>query len=98
MLKTIIRGTTPTIQFTFKEVDVSDVTTAYLNIGTIEKDLSTATVGDDTISWTLSQSETLGLSGLRTTVQLNWKTSDGTRGASEAVQVEIAENAKNEVI
>ena len=62
----IIIGTTPTITYTFKVVPVDSIVTAVLTIkergeNIIEKDLSDATVGEDTLSWTLTQEETLSL-------------------------------------
>ena len=99
----IIIGTTPTITYTFKVVDVSEITVAILTIkergvNIIELNLSDATVGEDSLSWTLTQEETL-LIGTRTaTMMLNWKTEDGTRGASEQVFVTGGDNHIREVI
>ena len=46
----IARGTTPTIRYTFSLVDVSAIVVAYLTIKqgslVIEKDLTSATIGD----------------------------------------------------
>ena len=57
----IIIGTTPTITYTFKIVPVSSITSAILTVkergvNIIEKDLSNATVGEDTLSWSSSSS------------------------------------------
>ena len=99
----IIIGTTPTITYRFKVVDVADITVAILTIkergvNIIELNLSDATVGEDSLSWTLTQEETL-LIGTRTaTMMLNWKTEDGTRGASEQVFVTGGDNHIREVI
>lgn len=99
----IIIGTTPTITYKFKVVDVSEITVAILTIkergvNIIELNLSDATVGEDSLSWTLTQEETL-LIGTRTaTMMLNWKTEDGTRGASEQVFVTGGDNHIREVI
>ena len=99
----IIIGTTPTITYRFKVVDVADITVAILTIkergvNIIELNLSDATVGEDSLSWTLTQEETL-LIGTRTaTMMLNWKTEDGTRGASEEVFITGANNHIREVI
>ena len=99
----IIIGTTPTITYKFKIVDVSEITVAILTIkergvNIIELNLSDATVGEDSLSWTLTQEETL-LIGTRTaTMMLNWKTEDGTRGASEQVFVTGGDNHIREVI
>ena len=99
----IIIGTTPTITYKFKVVSVSSIVKAVLTVkergvNIIEKDLTDATVGEDTLSWTLTQEETL-LIGTRTaTMMLNWKTEDGTRGASEQVFVTGGDNHIREVI
>ena len=62
----IIIGTTPTIKYTFSEVNVSDLAVAILTCKQhdcviLEKSLTDATVGDKSLSWTLSQAETLKL-------------------------------------
>ena len=99
----IIIGTTPTITYRFKVVDVADITVAILTIkerGTniIELNLSDATIGEDSLSWTLTQEETLQFAGKTCTMMLNWKTEDGTRGASEEVFIQGAPNHIREVI
>jgi hypothetical protein len=62
----IIRGTTPTLEFTFSDVTVGSITKAILTAKQdstimIEKDLEAATIGAKSISWTLDQSDTLKL-------------------------------------
>ena len=99
----IIIGTTPTITYKFKVVDVSEITVAILTIkergvNIIELNLSDATVGEDSLSWTLTQEETLQLGAKTATMMLNWKTEDGTRGASEQVFVTGGDNHIREVI
>lgn len=99
----IIIGTTPTITYKFKVVDVSQITVAILTIkergvNIIELNLSDATVGEDSLSWTLTQEETLQIGVKTCTMMLNWKTEDGTRGASEEVSVQGAPNHIREVI
>lgn len=99
----IIRGTTPTITYTFKTVDLADLSKAILTIkkseGSIlvEKDLDAATVDDNKLSWTLSQTETLLVSG-DAYMMVNWLTNSGVRGASAEVQVRFTPNHKDEVI
>lgn len=102
-MATIIKGTTPTIKYTFKTVRPTDIAVAYLTAkqgGTkkIEKALEAATVGTDYLAWTLTQEETLGLNTTMTYFMCNWKTANGTRGASEELGVMIATNQKDEVI
>lgn len=99
----IIIGTTPTITYKFKVVDVSEITVAILTIkerGTtlIEKNLADANVGEDSLSWTLSQEETLSIGAKSASMMLNWKLADGTRGASDVVLVTGGDNHIREVI
>lgn len=99
----IIRGTTPSIKYTFSTVDVSTISIAYLTIKigkevVIEKDLTSATIGSDYILWTLSQEESLQLDSKEAKVMLNWKTSDGVRGAGEEKSITIVPNHKEVVI
>ena len=99
----IIIGTTPTITYKFKVVDVSEITVAILTIKErgatlIEKDLSDATVGEDSLSWTLSQEETLSIGAKSASMMLNWKLADSTRGASDVVLITGGDNHIREVI
>ena len=103
-MASIIRGTTPTLQYTFNDVTVANITSAYLTIKVdntaehdIEKDLSSATVAQKSISWTLTQAETLSF-GTNISVMINWKLQDGTRGASEKTKIMIDDNYKEDVI
>ncbi len=62
----VLRGSTPTFKYTFRVVDPADIAVAYLTIsqfGTnvIEKTLADAEVGADSLTWTLTQDETLAL-------------------------------------
>lgn len=98
----IIKGTTPTIIYTFNEISVANIVTAVLTIkrGTniiIEKTLAAATVGENSLSWKLSQEESLSVSG-NAEMMLNWVLGDGTRGASTMTSVTFAPNHKEEVI
>ena len=96
----IIRGTTPTLKYIFKSVQVSDISIAYLTIKAktdIEKTLEEATVGTNYISWTLTQAETLSF-GDSIKAMVNWKLNDGTRGASEKKTIIIEDNLKVVVI
>lgn len=99
----IIRGTTPTIEYTFNTVNVGDIVTAYLTIMQrgrmiIEKNLSQATIGEKSLSYSLSQEETLSLAIGKANVMHNFVLGDGTRGASDNNSVEILLNHVNEVI
>lgn len=104
-MEQIIRGTTPTVKFTFATVDVSTISVAYLTIlssdGSVllTKDIDTAEVSEDYISWTLTQTETLTLP-LHGKVQVwcDWRIADGTRGRSTIAEYTIGATGKNEVI
>lgn len=99
---TIIKGTTPTIQYAFETVQVTDITRAILTVKRgsdilIERDLSSAEIGTKTLSWKLTQEESLSVDG-DATVMLNWKLSDGTRGATNKAVLVFTANDKDEVI
>lgn len=94
----IIKGTTPTLVYTFNTVRIQDITTAVLTVKRsgeikVERDLTTATVGNDKLSWTLTQAETLDVDG-QAEIMLNWKTADGVRGASDKMTVQFIANHK----
>ena len=98
----IIRGTTPTIQYTFNSVNVANIAVAFLTVKSggdivIEKYLQDATVGAKTLSWTLTQEETLALDDV-ISVMLNWRLQDGTRGASAESRLYVRDNHVEEVI
>ena len=105
----IIRGTTPTILYTFNDIDPGDITYAYLLIkqksAVIEKYLGDASVTPDSlqtrgnISFTLTQQDTLNLTvNQRAVVSLDWKLSNGTRGRSNVVGFSVENSGKNEVV
>lgn len=98
----IVKGTTPTIEVKFSIVDPTTITAAILTISAnsiivLQKELTDATVGTNSLSWTLTQSETLQLAG-RAIVMLNWLTSEGVRGVSESKMVWFSQNPVNEVM
>ena len=98
----IIIGTTPTIIYTFKTVNVSDLVVAILTIksgkATLTKTLEDADVGEGRLSWTLTQEETLSICDDVAAMMLNWKTAGGTRGASAKTTVVMSDNYVREVI
>lgn len=99
----IIIGTTPTITYKFNVVSVSDIVSAILTIkerGTtiIEKSLADASIGEDTLSWTLTQQETLDMGAKSASIMLNWKLRDGTRGASKEEVIMGVDNHVREVM
>lgn len=105
-MNVIARATTPTIVFTFREVNVNSINVAYLTIrqltnDVIERDITTAykNATNNTISWTLTQEETLKLSqGKNVSVVCDWVTESGMRGVSQRGFYEVIPAGKNEVI
>lgn len=98
----ILNGTTPTITYKFKHVEVSDIATAILTIKkghniAIEKTLSDAIVGEDTLSWRLTQTQTLSVLG-SAEVMINWVTTGGIRGGSNKTMLLFTGNHIMEVI
>lgn len=99
----IIIGTTPTITYNFKVVSPSDFRDCILTIKCngqilIEKTLSDAEIGTDSVSWTLTQEETLSLGTRVGKMMCNWVTNSGTRGASTETSIMGVTNHKREVI
>lgn len=105
IMAAIIRMTTPTLQYSFSAVSVSDLTDAVLSIGmggavVIEKDLSEAVVDTENnrLSWRLSQEDTQTLTGSSVSIQCNWLTAAGLRGATESASVVILDNKHEEIM
>lgn len=100
----IIRGTTPTISFQYSDITVSDITKAILSLKqsgqtVIERDLTTATISEDSISWELTQAETLTLNASRNvSIVCDWLLSSGVRGRSNILSADVGEAGKDEVI
>lgn len=100
-MKQIIKGTTPTLKFTFDNIMTESICLAYLTIVQdkkliIEKDITEATMDDGYIEWTLSQEETLmfnHISSLR--IQMRYKLSDGFVGASDIKEVDVEKILKD---
>lgn len=87
----ITRGTTPTIQYRFKVVDVTDLTVADMTIrqGCLEitKPITEAEIvhseSANYLEWTLTQEETLSINDqCNIRIQCRWKTTGGVAGAS----------------
>lgn len=99
----IVKGTTPTIYYTFSTVSVQNISVAYLTIKqfgeiVVEKDISSASIRESALAWTLTQEETLLLDVGSAKIMLNWLLSDGTRGIGKETEVKIKNNHKDEVI
>ena len=100
----ITRGSTPTIEFSFKTVSPKDMETAYLTIKQnsftkIEKDISQATVNDTTISWELTQEETLRINKkFKCEIQMRYRLTNGFADASPTYEEDIYNILKAGVI
>ena len=102
-MTTIVIGTTPTIIYKFGIISPDDLIQAKMTIKgknkiLLSKFLSEATIGEDNISWKLSQAETLALGVGTRTMMLNWLTADGTRGVSKETIVNATNNHIPEVM
>lgn len=100
----IIRGTTPTMIFTFDTISVDDITVAYLlikqsNNTVIEKTLENSTIFEGKLMFTFTQAETLSLAaGTPASVVLDWKTTAGIRGRSNIYRFDVKQAGVDEVI
>lgn len=97
----VIRGTTPKIRFTFRKIAISDIETAFLTIKqnnskVIEKSLEDATIGEQYLTFPLSQEDTLKLKANTTLkIQIRWKLFDGNAGASKVYECSSYEVLKD---
>ncbi len=84
----LFRGTTPTLKFTLP-LEVSTLSDAWITLAqngceVITKKLADCNASGDTLTLTLTQDETLMLTGgARTEIQIRVKTGDGKALASE---------------
>ena len=102
-MKEIVAGTTPVIEYTFRSVVPSDITSAELTIKKdgviiVRKDLSDAIVLNDKISFLLSQSDTLKLGVGNAEAMLNWLDNNGICGVGETEIFKIVPNHRREVM
>ena len=102
-MKKIVVGTTPKIRWKFSNVNVSDIVIATMtfkkyNTNVIVKDIGSAVIGDNEITYTLSQTETLRIGVGKCECMLNWVTANGIRGTSNLLRVEGVKNHINEVL
>lgn len=101
---TIIKGTTPTIEYKFSEIDPVEITSAALtlkqyNRKVIERDLSTAVLGEASLLWTLTQKETLRLKeDVSGEVYLDYLVGGVVRGAGATQEFTVEPTGKNEVM
>ena len=100
----IIRGTTPTIIYEFRTVDVASLAVVILTVKSgsvikLQKDLTDATAGEKSLTWDLTQEETLMFDiNERAKMMLNYRLADGTRGASRETELCFRQNHIEEVI
>lgn len=108
-MSSIYRGTTPTYTLTFSDdnLDFGDANEIVVCIGNKSKtcllELSGAdlTVEEKTISFSLSQEQTLALPNADLLVQVNWTYLSGAelkRAASNQVTINFMKNLKEEVM
>lgn len=103
----IVAGTTPTIIYRFRVVDPADLVYALLTIEycgriVLQKTLEDADVGEKSLSWRLSQEETLSLPDIdskrKAHMMVNWLSDEQIRGASKRVEICKAPNDVKRVI
>lgn len=102
-LTLVTRFTTPTFTFTFEDLDVSTITVAELTVKqdrlVIERNINTAVIDEESISWTLSQEETGKLTAwMKGEAKCDWVTTSGIRGISETLKFKAVNAGKNEVL
>lgn len=102
-MDTIIIGTTPTIKYSFRAVDVENLKTAILTVKRngdilLRKELEDAEVGEKSVEWHLSQEDTLAIGTGSARIMMNWMLRDGTRGATSQRNVMMDPNHIPEVI
>lgn len=102
----IVQATTPTFVFAISDASVDlTATTVYVTF-TQGKNKVTKTSRDSTmlvernsVTLSLEQSDTVPFTDRSTaSVQMNWVYPDGSRGATETVELEIAKNLLPEVL
>lgn len=103
-MASIIRGTTPTVKFTFSKVSPSQIAAAFLLVKqddriVIEKTLPEATVGETSITWRLAQGDTLKLAPKKNaTLTCDWRTVTGVRSKSKTIAAMVESGGKDEII
>ena len=103
----IYRGTTPTILYKFRKVDPNRIVEGFLTIRqgpdfkrlVLEKPLSEATLGEMTLSWDLTQEETLKLREKeKGKVYFNYLLDNQKRGVGKELAFDAVTSGKDEVI
>lgn len=97
----IVRGTTPTIKYTFNEVDPSTIAIAYFTIKqngqvVLEKTTEEMVVGDDYVEWNLTQEETLSFSTRKELdLQMRYRTTNGNAYATQHAKETVVDINKD---
>lgn len=99
----MIRGTTPTLRFTLP-FDTAEVAALYITIDqthlvTVEKSLADCTLVGSTVSFRLTQEDTLKLvQSVPAQIQVRLKTTDGTAMASNVFETPVEKILKEGAI
>lgn len=100
----IVRGTTPTIEYSFSTIEIAEIGKAVLTIKqldeiVIERDLESSEVIDDKLTWSLTQEESLRLHPkVQATLYLDYVLANGRRASAKTKVIEVANTGQNEVI
>ena len=95
----IIKGTTPTIIFTFKNFDPTEAEKVIVSFSNgLEITEADMDFTSTSISVWLSQEQTLAMMQGSTTVQVNFLFEDGQRVATQPERIEWTKNLHNEVM
>lgn len=98
-MDSIIRGTTPTIIFTFTDFDPTEASKIIVSFSSgLEITQDDMDVTSNSISVWLSQRQTLDMSNNAESVQINFLYSDGQRAATRKKRIEWDENLHCEVM
>lgn len=100
----VVQGSTVSFRFTFREIDVNDISTAYLvikqnNKTVVKKGLESAYTVDNGLEWKLTQEESFLMPlYYEVSAYCDWKLVDGTRGRSKKGTYKVVETGVDEVI
>ena len=100
----IVRGTTPTIRYKFQVINPSRIVVAYFTMiqnktQILERDLSDAIIGENTVGWTLSQEDTLSLNPKQVVrFQCRYRTDDMSAFATITTEEKVYDVLKDGVI
>lgn len=103
-MEQIIRGTTPTFVFTFQQdFDPTAASKVIVTIGSngqaiLEKTDTDLVIDATSISVYLTQAETLAMPYSAVSAQINFLYGDGSRVATEIMQIPWGSNLHNEVM